>query len=133
MLYILFRCTGTDRDLNDRYHLEFTFDVDVNCSIRIFYVAKEDISNGNLMLVRIISNYFIHMCIYRFLAHPFMYINRRYTSKSPNLMSRKFFYEKGSNQHFSQPKEHSINLHDLDDSEVNLITGYVCAYIYMYY
>ncbi|RDD43922.1 RING finger protein 157 [Trichoplax sp. H2] len=93
----LSRCIETDRDQSNRYHLEFTFDADINCAIRIFYIAKEEISNGNLI----------------------------YTPKSQNLASPKFYYEKGSNQHFNQSRKHSINLHDLENNEltVSIPTG----------
>ena len=39
----LTRCTGTEEGT---YHIEFTFDADVKCSITIYYMATEDLSTG---------------------------------------------------------------------------------------
>lgn len=41
--------TATAPPVKSRYHIEFTFDSDVQCAITIYYLATEEITNGNIM------------------------------------------------------------------------------------
>lgn len=57
------------------YNIEFVFDSDLKCFIKIYYFATEEITNSSI----------------------------NYATKESELVSDKFQYEKGANQTFSQP------------------------------
>ncbi|CAG9808266.1 unnamed protein product [Chironomus riparius] len=57
------------------YNVEFVFDSDLKCFIKIYYFATEEITNSSI----------------------------NYVTKESELVSDKFQYEKGANQTFSQP------------------------------
>lgn len=57
------------------YNIEFVFDSDLKCFIKIYYFATEEITNSSI----------------------------NYVTKESELVSEKFQYEKGANQTFSQP------------------------------
>lgn len=57
------------------YNIEFVFDSDLKCFIKIYYFATEEITNNSI----------------------------NYATKESELVSTKFQYEKGANQTFSQP------------------------------
>ncbi|XP_055343945.1 E3 ubiquitin ligase Rnf157-like [Paramacrobiotus metropolitanus] len=63
-----------DYGMGTGYNLEFNFDVDVPCYVRIMYFAKEDATNHSLS----------------------------YTSRDTSLNSEKFYYKAGANQLFNQ-------------------------------
>ncbi|XP_071451351.1 probable E3 ubiquitin-protein ligase MGRN1 isoform X3 [Hetaerina americana] len=59
----------------DRFGIEFSFDCDSRCAITIHYLCTEDITSGGVV----------------------------YTPRDPTMSSETFRYERGANQHFSQP------------------------------
>lgn len=63
-----------DESLNNKYNLEFTFDCDVKCSIKIMLFCTEEISNGQIS----------------------------YQSREPSLNSDTFHYKRGAGQLFQQ-------------------------------
>ncbi|XP_045214260.2 probable E3 ubiquitin-protein ligase MGRN1 isoform X1 [Mercenaria mercenaria] len=63
-----------DETLNNKYNLEFTFDCDVKCSVKIMLFCSEEIANGQI-------NY-----------HP----------RDPSLTSESFHYKRGATQLFQQ-------------------------------
>lgn len=72
--------------------LQFVFDADVNCAIRIYYFAAEELVNNSLV----------------------------YTSKDNTLTSETFQYEKGASQNFSQPTHiFQPNKHNDEDLQYN--------------
>lgn len=71
-----------------KYNLEFIFDSDVKCMVKIFYFATEEISNGHLS----------------------------YHSRTPQLTSETFTYERGANQTFQQ-SSHVIEPAAFQDAE----------------
>ncbi|KAK3733199.1 hypothetical protein QZH41_019683 [Actinostola sp. cb2023] len=75
----------------ETFHIQFTFDADVNCAITIYYQATEDLSTGLAV----------------------------YTSKDQSMTSRKFCYKKGAGQQFSHPSQHRFTINQFTDDELN--------------
>lgn len=57
------------------FNIEFTFDADLKCAIKIYYFCTEEITNNSI----------------------------NYLSRDPELVSDSFKYEKGASQVFTQP------------------------------
>lgn len=77
-----------DESNNGKYNLEFIFDSDVKCFIKVYYLATEEIANGHLT----------------------------YHSRVPQLTSETFVYERGANQTFQQ-SSHVITPAEFQDAE----------------
>ncbi|KAL4240040.1 hypothetical protein ACF0H5_000835 [Mactra antiquata] len=65
---------GTDETLGNRYNLEFTFDSDVKCSVKVLHFCTEEIINGQI----------------------------NYQSRDPSLSSETFHYKRGAGHVFQQ-------------------------------
>lgn len=63
-----------DESLNNKYNIEFTFDCDAKCSVKIMHFCTEEITNGQIS----------------------------YTSREPALTSETFHYKRGASQLFQQ-------------------------------
>jgi hypothetical protein len=62
-------------DTGKGYNIEFVFDSDMKCSIKLFYFSTEEITSNSI----------------------------NYVAKDPELCSETFNYEKGASQTFAQP------------------------------
>ncbi|KAK3582687.1 hypothetical protein CHS0354_013034 [Potamilus streckersoni] len=66
--------SGEADPASSQYNIEFVFDSDVKCSIKIYYLATEEISNGQIV----------------------------YHSRDPTMNSEVYHYKRGANQLFVQ-------------------------------
>lgn len=71
------------------YNIEFVFDADLKCAIKIYYFATEEISNNSI----------------------------NYVPRDAELVSELFHYEKGPSQIFSQPS-HTFNPNKYPDEDL---------------
>lgn len=81
-------CLSGGRTSNSLYNIEFTFDSDVKCVIKIYYFCTEDVSPSGVTL-----------------------------KPKDGLTSEAYHYEKGINQYFSQPT-HVFNPHLMPEDDL---------------
>ncbi|XP_066933819.1 E3 ubiquitin-protein ligase MGRN1-like [Clytia hemisphaerica] len=85
---------GAGEAASDKYHLQFTFDSDIDCAVRIFMMAKEEITDGAA----------------------------EYLSRKPELVAEPVFFTKGSGQNFNNT-EFKITPDDFQPAELSYVAG----------
>ncbi|KAL3875616.1 hypothetical protein ACJMK2_033548 [Sinanodonta woodiana] len=80
--------SGEADSASSQYNIEFVFDSDVKCSIKIYYLATEEINNGQIV----------------------------YHSRDPSMNSEIYHYKRGANQLFAQTT-HVLNPTKIPEEE----------------